>query len=109
MQFTDLDNEFDLVDQDTTSDEQVAINANVKKEILLYFAETRINREVDPLWYCCINLSLYPMLSILSFRYLNPPCGSVPSEREFKIASKISKGDRIRLLLTNIEKLLFLK
>ena len=37
--------------------------------------------------------------------------GSVPSEREFKMATQISQGDRIRLLPTNtnIEKLLFLK
>ena len=70
------------------------IKEKVKKEILRYWR---------------MNLSLYPMLSILAFRYLSPPCGSVPSEREFKIASKISQGDRICLLPTNIEKLLFLK
>ena len=81
------------------------IKEKVEKEILLYFAEKQINREVDPLWYWRMNLSLYPMLSILAFRYLSPPCGSVPSEREFKIASKISQGDRICLLPTNIEKL----
>ena len=106
---SDSDNEFDSVDQYTTSDGRDSINEKVRKEIFLYFAEKRINREVDPLCYWRMNLSLYPKLSILAFRYLSPPCGSVPSEREFKIASKISEGDRIRLLPPNIEKLLFLK
>ena len=56
--------EFDSVDQDTTSNGRDTINAKVKKQILLYFADKRINREVDPLWYWRMNLSLYPMLSI---------------------------------------------
>ena len=41
---SDSDNEFDLVDQDATSDGRVTINANVKKKIQLHFAQMRINR-----------------------------------------------------------------
>ena len=55
-----------------------------------------------------MDLNLFPMLSILAFKYLSPPCGSVPSELEFKIANQISQGDRIRLFPPNMEKLLFL-
>ena len=41
---SDSDNEFDSVDQYTTSDGRDTINEKVKKEIFLYFAEKRINR-----------------------------------------------------------------
>ena len=54
-------------------------------------------------------LEFAPNAVKLDLGYLSSPCGSVPSEREFKTASEISKGDRIRLLPTKKEKLLFLK
>lgn len=101
---SDSDDKFDSVSNSTIGGEMDTIRDKVKKEIFLYFADKRIPRELDPLWYWRMNLNLYPI-----FRYLSSPCGSVPSEREFKIASKISQGDRIRLLPPNIEKLLFLK
>jgi hAT family protein len=46
---------------------------------------------------------------ICARKYLSAPTGTAISEREFKVASDITGGERIRLLPENAEKLLFLK
>ena len=56
-----------------------------------------------------INETKYRLLSKIAKKYLTCPISSVASEREFKVASDISGGERIRLLLENIEMLLILK
>ena len=62
----------------------------------------------DPLsfWKVCRNE--LPALAKLERTYLNPSANSNDSEREFKMAKWIQK-ERVRLLLKNMETLLFLK
>ena len=56
-----------------------------------------------------INETKYHLMSKIAKKYLACPISSVASEREFKVASDISGGERIRLLSENIEMILFFK
>ena len=55
------------------------------------------------------NETKYPLLSKIAKKYLTSPISSVVSERDFKVASDISGGERIRQLSENVEMTLFLK
>ena len=62
----------------------------------------------NPLDFWKLNSKELPTLAILARKYLGPRPSSSTSEREFKIGKNMQK-DRIRLLPSNVETLLFLK
>ena len=68
----------------------------------------RINVTTDPLTFWRANEMELPKFANLARRFLCPPASSSTSEREFKVA-KLLVEKRIKLLPSNVEKLLFLK
>lgn len=74
-----------------------------------YINESLIDSESDPLIYWKMKEIEMPILAKFAKKFLSAPMGSVASEREFKVASDITGGDRTRLLPENAEMLLFLK
>ena len=59
--------------------------------------------------FCKISEKQFAILGSLAKTYLCPPASSSTSEREFCIAGIITNNQRIRLLPTNTERLIFLK
>ena len=77
-------------------------------EFYEYMREKNIPRTNSPFVFWAANKDKYPRLASLSRRYLSAPMGSVASEREFKIAKRVT-NNRGGLKPDNVEKLLFLK
>ncbi len=80
-----------------------------ESELQTYISEKLVPVDNDPLLFWKLRGKEFPHLAKLALRYLSAPIGSVPSEREFKVASDIASDERCRLLPKNIEMLLFLK
>ena len=62
----------------------------------------------SPYTWWKVNSEKIPILGNLAKRVLSAPLGSIASEREFKIAKRVTTG-RFNLKPTNVQKLLFLK
>lgn len=68
-----------------------------------------ISVDADPLaWWKCNELK-YPCIAKMAQRYLAVPGTSLASERVFSIAGHIVTASRSRLLVENVNKLIFLQ
>ena len=79
-----------------------------RREAESYIAEKVISRTDSPFTYWAVNRKKFPRLATLARRFLSAPMGSVASEREFKIAKRVTTN-RGTLKPGNVEKLLFMK
>lgn len=112
--FDDLANELECDTGATTSTvvgaiDDDALKITSKNIVSAFMQESLIRTDSDPLQFWKMKEIEMPVLAKLGKKFLSAPMGSVASEREFKVASGITGGDRINLLPENAEKLLFLK
>jgi hypothetical protein len=77
-------------------------------EVTAYLAENNTSRDSCPFTWWKVNQEKYPTLASLGKRFLSAPMGSIASEREFKVAKRVTNG-RYNLKPGNVQKLLFLK
>ena len=95
-------------DQDADSDSEVVVNSiNITVEFNAYMREKNMSRGSSPFVWWSAN-EKYPHLKTLARRYLCSPMASIASEREFKVAKRVT-CNRWSLKPENVEKLLFLK
>ena len=77
-------------------------------EVTAYLNETNISRKSSPYTWWKANSEKFPILCNLAKCFLSAPLGSIASEREFKIAKRVTTG-RFNLKPVNVQKLLFFK
>ena len=77
-------------------------------EVTAFLAEKNINRESSPFTWRKAHEEHYLLVAAVARKYLSAPMGSIASEREFKIAKRVTQG-RYNLKPRNVQKLLFLK
>lgn len=79
-----------------------------QNEVSTYMTEKNIGKDKSPFTWWAANGEKYPRLTELAKCYLSAPMSSIASEREFKIAKRVTTG-RWNLKPDNVQKLLFLK
>ena len=77
-------------------------------EVTAFLNEPNISRNSSPYTWWKVNSEKFTILCILAKRFLSAPLGSIASEREFKVAKRVTTG-RYNLKPSNVQKLLFLK
>ena len=93
---------------DTTDEDQetIVVPQKIQTELLHYRAEALTHE--NPLKWWKANSHKYPVLSVLSKKYLAIPATSVPSERVFSAAGNIVSEKRSCLLRELVSRLVFL-
>ena len=82
--------------------------SSILNEFQSYMQEKNTPRKSRPLTWWAVNHCKYPHLADLARKYLSAPMASIASEREFKIAKRVTTN-RYNLKPGNVEQLLFLK
>ena len=95
--------DYECSDEEVPTRDDTAANS---RELDKYLKMPRINVTTDPLTLWRANEMEFPKLAKQARRFLCPPASSSTSEREFKVA-KLLVEKRIKLLPSNVEKLLF--
>ena len=86
--------------------ETIVVHHKIQTELLHYRAEA-VTRENHLKWWK-VNSYMYPVLSVLSKKYLAIPVTSVPLERVFSAAGDIVSEKRSCLLRELVSRLVFL-
>lgn len=82
---------------------------DVKGEVEQYLAMPRMNPDVDVLCFWKDKSIMLPQLSHIARRIFSIPSGSASVERVFSIAGLMSSTNRMCLIPSTLQKLVFLK
>lgn len=90
------------------SEISVQCSNSADAEVTAFLGELNISRSSSPYTWWKANEEKFPILAALAKRFLSAPLGSIASEREFKVAKRVTNG-RFNLKPDNVQRLLFLK
>ncbi|GAA6088583.1 zinc finger BED domain-containing protein 1-like [Tachysurus ichikawai] len=102
-----LQSDTDSLSEEEESHEEQKIQM-VRKEVQMYFSESQIDKQEDPLGWWKENEDRFPNLSKMARSFLCIPATSTPSERIFSAAGNICSQKRARLSREHVDMLTFL-
>ncbi|KAK9976475.1 hypothetical protein ABG768_021680 [Culter alburnus] len=102
-----LQSDTDSLSEEEESHEEQKIQV-VRKEVQMYFSESQIAKQEDPLGWWKENEGRFPNLSKLARSFLCIPATSTPAERIFSAAGNICSQKRASLSREHVDMLTFL-
>ncbi len=102
-----LHSDTDSLSEEEESHEDQKIQV-VRKEVQMYFSESQIPKQEDPLGWWKENEGRFPNMSKLARSFLCIPASSTPAERIFSAAGNICSQKRASLSREHVDMLTFL-